>query len=72
MFHIRQKQAQPGFFRMAWISLLNPCATTQTKLDLHELSEVLPTHWKSILTMTQRCHSDHVRLITARQTAAAL
>lgn len=55
----------------AYLRQLN-AAATQTKMDLHELSEVLPTHWESILTMAQRCHAAHVRLIKARQTAAAL
>jgi hypothetical protein len=43
----------------------------QTKLDLHDLSEELPTNWESILQVAQRCHDAHVLLMDARKLAAA-
>ena len=29
---------------------------TQAKMDLHDLSEELPTNWEMILQVAQRCH----------------
>ena len=42
---------------------------TQAKMDLHDLSEELPTNWESILTVAQRCHEAHSLLMEARQAA---
>lgn len=44
---------------------------TQAKMDLHDLSEELPTNWEQILTVAQRCHDAHVALMEARKAAAA-
>ncbi|MCB8748002.1 hypothetical protein LHU53_13910 [Rhodoferax sp. U2-2l] len=44
---------------------------TQAKMDLHDLSEELPTNWESILQVAQRCHEAHAMLMDARQAAAA-
>jgi len=53
------------------IKKLNAQAT-QAKMDLHDLSEDLPTGWERILEVAQRCHDAHVALTQARQAAAAL
>ncbi len=45
---------------------------TQAKMDLHDLSEELPTNWENILTVAQRCHETHAMLMDARKAAAAL
>ncbi len=44
---------------------------TQAKMDLHDLSEELPTNWELILTVAQRCHDTHAALMEARKAAAA-
>jgi hypothetical protein len=44
---------------------------TQAKMDLHDLSEELPTNWESILQVAQRCHEAHAMLMDARKLAAA-
>lgn len=44
---------------------------TQAKMDLHDLSEELPTNWERIMEVAQRCHNAHASLIEARQAAAA-
>ena len=44
---------------------------TQAKMDLHDLSEELPTNWEHILTVAQRCHDIHAALMDARKAAAA-
>ena len=44
---------------------------TQAKMDLHDLSEDLPTHWEKILEISQRCHEAHAALMEARKEAAA-
>jgi hypothetical protein len=44
---------------------------TQAKMDLHDLSEELPTHWEHILPVAQRCHDAHAALMQARKAAAA-
>ena len=44
---------------------------TQAKMDLHDLSEELPTHWEPILSVAQRCHDAHAALMEARKAAAA-
>ena len=45
---------------------------TQAKMDLHDLSEELPTNWEMILQIAQRCHEAHAMLMDARKAAAAL
>jgi hypothetical protein len=44
---------------------------TQAKMDLHDLSEELPTNWEMILQVAQRCHEAHAMLMDARKAAAA-
>lgn len=44
---------------------------TQAKMDLHDLSEELPTNWENILSVAQRCHDAHAALMAARKLAAA-
>jgi len=44
---------------------------TQAKMDLHDLSEELPTNWEKILEVAQRCHDAHLALTEARKAAAA-
>lgn len=55
----------------ARIKKLNAQAT-QAKMDLHDLSEDLPTGWERIPEVAERCHTAHVALTQARQAAAAL
>ena len=43
---------------------------TQAKMDLHDLSEELPTNWEHILSVAQRCHDAHAALMEARKAAA--
>jgi hypothetical protein len=43
---------------------------TQAKMDLHDLSEELPTNWENILSVAQRCHDAHAALMEARKLAA--
>jgi len=45
---------------------------TQAKMDMHDLSEDLPTGWENILTVAQRCHDAHAMLMDARKAAATL
>ena len=45
---------------------------TQAKMDLHDLSEELPTNWEMILQVAQRCHEAHAMLMDARKAVAAL
>jgi hypothetical protein len=54
----------------ARIKKLNAQAT-QAKMDLHDLSEELPTNWEKILEVAQRCHDSHAALMDARKAAAA-
>ncbi len=44
---------------------------TQAKMDLHDLSEELPTHWERILEVAQVAHDAHAALAEARKAAAA-
>jgi hypothetical protein len=44
---------------------------TQAKMDLHDLSEELPTNWEKILEVAQRCHDSHAALMAARQAATS-
>jgi hypothetical protein len=43
---------------------------TQSKMDLHDLSEELPTHWQRILAVAQTAHDAHAALMAARQRLA--
>ncbi len=56
--------------RKVQLKKLNAQAT-QAKMDLHDLSEELPTNWEKILEVAQRCHDTHAALMAARQSAAA-
>lgn len=40
---------------------------TQAKMDLHDLSEDLPTNWEKILEVAQIAHDAHVKLMAARK-----
>ncbi len=44
---------------------------TQAKMDLHDLSEELPTHWEKILEVAQAAHDAHAALMAVRQQIAA-
>ncbi len=44
---------------------------TQAKMDLHDLSEELPTNWEKIVEVAQRCHDTHAALMEARKAQAA-
>ena len=54
----------------AKVKKLNQQATA-LKMDLHDLSEELPTNWEKILEVSQRCHDAHAALMDARKAAAA-
>jgi hypothetical protein len=43
---------------------------TQAKMDLHDLSEELPTNWERILEVAQVAHDAHVVLMAARKQLA--
>ena len=43
---------------------------TQAKMDVHDLSEELPTNWEKILEVAQNCHDAHAALMEARKAAA--
>ena len=45
---------------------------TQAKMDLHDLSEELPTNWEMIPQVAQRCHEAHAMLMDARKAVEAL
>jgi hypothetical protein len=45
---------------------------TQAKMDMHDLSEELPTNWEMILEVAQRCYEAHAMLMDARKSATAL
>ncbi len=49
----------------AEIKKLNARAT-QAKMDLHDLSEELPTGWERIPEVAETCHDLHARLAEAR------
>jgi hypothetical protein len=55
----------------AEIKRLNARAT-QAKMDLHDLSEELPTHWERIPEVSRIAHEAHAALLAARQRLAAL
>ena len=44
---------------------------TQAKMDLHDLSEELPTNWERILEVAQVAYDTHAALMAARQQLAA-
>jgi hypothetical protein len=44
----------------------------QTKMDLHDLSEELPTNWERIPEMAQKTFQIYEKLIAAKQRPAAL
>ena len=54
----------------AEVKKLNARAT-QAKMDLHDLSEELPTHWQRILEVAQAAYDAHAALAAARERAAA-
>jgi hypothetical protein len=39
---------------------------TQAKMDLHDLSEELPTNWQKILEVAQTAYDAHAALAAAR------
>ena len=43
----------------------------QAKMDLHDLSEDLPTNWENILDVAQRAYDAHKNLMAARTEMAA-
>jgi hypothetical protein len=43
---------------------------TQAKMDLHDLSEELPTNWERIPEVAQRAHETHAQLMAARNALA--
>ena len=44
---------------------------TQAKMDLHDLSEELPTNWERILEVAQAAHDAHAALMAVRKQLAA-
>lgn len=54
----------------ARVKKLNAQAT-QAKMDLHDLSEELPTHWERILEVAQVAYTAHEALMAARKALAA-
>jgi hypothetical protein len=44
---------------------------TQAKMDLHDLSEELPTNWERILEVARVAHDAHKSLMAARKDLAA-
>lgn len=44
---------------------------TQAKMDLHDLSEELPTNWEKILEVAQVAYDAHQSLVAARKELAA-
>ena len=45
---------------------------TQAKMDLHDLSEELPTDWERIPEVAKVAHAAHAALVDARKRLAAL
>lgn len=43
---------------------------TQAKMDLHDLSEELPTGWEKILDVARTAHDAHAALVAARKSLA--
>jgi hypothetical protein len=44
---------------------------TQAKMDLHDLSEELPTNWQRILEVAQVAYDAHAALVEARARLAS-
>ncbi|HYN58166.1 MAG TPA: CCE_0567 family metalloprotein [Rubrivivax sp.] len=55
----------------AEVKKLNAKAT-QAKMDLHDLSEELPTHWQRIPEVARIAFEAHAALVDARHRLAAL
>ena len=55
----------------AQVKKLNARAT-QAKMDLHDLSEDLPTNWERIPEVARVAHEAHLALMEARQRLATL
>jgi hypothetical protein len=55
----------------AEVKKLNARAT-QAKMDLHDLSEELPTNWERIPAVAKAAHDAHAALVEARKRLAAL
>jgi len=55
----------------AEVKKLNAKAT-QAKMDLHDLSEELPTNWERIPEVARIAHEAHAALVDARARLAAL
>jgi hypothetical protein len=55
----------------AHVRKLNAKATT-AKMDLHDLSEELPTNWERIPEVARIAHEAHSALIEARKRLAAM
>lgn len=55
----------------AAVKRLNARAT-QAKMDLHDLSEELPTNWERIPEVARVAHEAHAALMDARGQLAAL
>jgi hypothetical protein len=55
----------------AEVKKLNAKAT-QAKMDLHDLSEELPTNWQRIPEVAKTAFEAHEALVAARQRLAAL
>ena len=45
---------------------------TQAKMDLHDLSEELPTNWERIPEVARIAHEAHAALVEARKQLAAV
>lgn len=54
----------------AEVKKLNAKAT-QAKMDLHDLSEELPTNWEKILDVAKVAYDAHAALTNARKQLAA-
>ena len=55
----------------AEIRKLNARAT-QAKMDLHDLSEELPTNWERIPDVARTAHEAHAALVAARSKLAGM
>jgi hypothetical protein len=53
----------------AEVKKLNAKAT-QAKMDLHDLSEELPTNWERISEVAKTAHDAHAALMAARKALA--
>ena len=53
----------------AEVKKLNAKAT-QAKMDLHDLSEELPTNWERIPEVAKTAHEAHAALVAARKKLA--